>query len=67
MIRFETHAGFKAKLIKAVIPHSSFANIRRQLNVLGVNYSTIYPDIDGFCKHLERRFSKLDDEIIEID
>lgn len=67
MIRFETHAGFKTKLIKAVIPHSSFANIRRQLNVLGVNYSTIYPDIDGFCKHLERRFSKLDDEIIDID
>ncbi len=62
IIRFENHANFKSKLTKAIIPPDSFAGIRKQLNILGVNNSTVYPDIDGFCKHLERRFSKLDDE-----
>lgn len=62
ILKFETHADFKTKLTKALIPASEFASIRKQLNVLGVNNSTVYPDIDGFCKHLERRFSKLDDE-----
>lgn len=63
VIKLETNAEFKSKLTKVVIPHSSFVNIRKQLNVLGVNHSTIYPDIDGFCKYLERRFTKLEDEI----
>ena len=62
VVKFETHADFKTKLTKAIIPASEFASIRKQLNVLGVNNSTVYPDIDGFCKHLERRFSKLEDE-----
>jgi hypothetical protein len=65
IVRFETHADFKSKLTKAIIPSNSFAAIRKQLNILGVNNSTVYPDIDGFCKHLERRFSKLDDERID--
>ena len=62
VVKFETHAEFKTKLTKAIIPASQFASIRKQLSVLGVNNSTVYPDIDGFCKHLERRFSKLEDE-----
>lgn len=62
VVKFETHATFKTKLTKAIIPFSEFALIRKQLSMLGVNNSTVYPDIDGFCKHLERRFSKLEDE-----
>jgi hypothetical protein len=63
VVKFETHVDFKNKLTKAVVSFSEFAKIRKQLSILGVNNSTVYPDIDGFCKHLERRFSKLDDEI----
>ena len=63
MIKFETNKEFKNKLTKAIIPHEHFASIRKQLHVLGVNNSTIFPDIDGFCRHLEWRFSKYSDEI----
>lgn len=62
MIKFETNSAFSKKLTKIIIPFSSFSHIRKSLNILGINYSTIFPDLDGFCKHLERRFSKLDDE-----
>jgi hypothetical protein len=62
MIKFETNREFKDKLTKAIIPHEQFASIRKQLHVLGVNHATIYPDIDGFCRHLEWRYSKYADE-----
>lgn len=62
MIRFETNREFKDKLTKLVVPYSKFSVLRRQLHVLGVNNSTIFPDIDGFCRHLEWRFSKYSDE-----
>ncbi len=62
MIKFETNKEFKHKLTKAIIPHKDFASIRKQLHVLGVNSSTIFPDIDGFCRHLEWRYSKYSDE-----
>lgn len=62
MIKFETNREFKDKLTKAIIPHGQFSSIRKQLHVLGVNNSTIFPDIDGFCRHLEWRYSKYSDE-----
>ncbi len=62
IIKFETNRRYGKKLTKVIIPHSQFPSIRRSLNILGVNNSTVFPDLDGFCKHLERRFSKLDDE-----
>lgn len=62
MINFETNKEFKDKLTKAIIPQGQFASIRKQLHVLGVNNSTIFPDIDGFCRHLEWRYSKFADE-----
>lgn len=62
MIKFETNKEFKNKLTKAIIPYEQFPSIRKQLHVLGVNNSTIFPDIDGFCRHLEWRYSKYSDE-----
>ena len=61
-IKFELHGAFGKKLTKVIVPFSAFAAIRKQLHVMGVNYSTIYPDIDGFCKHLEWRYTKYEDE-----
>jgi len=61
-IQFETNKEFKTKLSKIKIPYDYFPSIRKQLHTLGVNSSTIYPDIDGFCKHLQWRFSKYSDE-----
>ncbi len=62
IVKFETHKEFKNKITKLIVPHDSFPRIRNSLKIMGVNHSTIFPDIDGLCQHLERRFSKLGDE-----
>jgi hypothetical protein len=63
MIRLESNKNFKSKLIKFTIPAANFSEVRNSLKMMGVNHSTVFPDIDGLCQHLERRFSKLSDEI----
>ncbi|MFK8103281.1 MAG: FRG domain-containing protein [Saprospiraceae bacterium] len=60
--KFETVAKFKHKLTKLIIKPEHFSIIRKELNILGVNNFSIYPDLDGFCKHLSWRFSKKYDE-----
>lgn len=60
--KFETTENFRNRLTKLTIPHGQFASLRKQLHILGVNNSTIYPDIDGLAKHLQWRYSKYDDE-----
>ncbi len=67
MVRFETHAEYKGKLIKVIVPHTSFAAIRKQLHILGVNSASVFPDIDGYCRHLEWRYAYLPDELIKKD
>ena len=62
MIRFETNKNYKSKLTKLLIKGKDFAKIRKQLSMLGINYATIFPDIDGFCRNLEWRFAKHSDE-----
>ncbi|EKO3922534.1 FRG domain-containing protein [bacterium 19MO03SA05] len=63
IVPFEKHGQFSGKLVKLLIPHGSFASIRKSLSLVGINHAQIFPDIDGLCQHLERRFSKLGDEI----
>ena len=60
--KFETTKNFKDRLTKVTVPHTKFASIRRQLSILGVNSSTIYPDINGLSEYLEWRYSRLSDE-----
>jgi len=62
MFRFESVANFKDKLTKIIILHEDFAKIRSELQILGINNFTIFPDLDGFCQHLTWRFAKKDDE-----
>lgn len=62
VIRLETHGQFSKKLIKVTVPHKEFSQIRHRLNILGVNHSTIFPDLDGLCAHLQWRYSHYDDE-----
>ncbi|GHU89073.1 hypothetical protein FACS1894155_05250 [Bacteroidia bacterium] len=62
MIRFENNKNYKSKLTKLLIKGKDFAKIRKQLSMLGINYATIFPDIDGFCRNLEWRFAKHSDE-----
>jgi hypothetical protein len=62
VVIFEKHSRFKNKLLKLIIPHEQFYYIRYRLNMLGTNYSRLFPDIDGLCRHLEWRFSYQEDE-----
>lgn len=62
IVRFETNREFSHKLTKIIIPPQQFSPIRNQLKMLGINNFTIFPDLDGFCKHLEGRFSYYPDE-----
>jgi hypothetical protein len=62
VVQFNTHKGFKDRLIKIKIPHEKFPDLRVKLNLAGINASTVFPDIDGLCKHLEWRYSFYADE-----
>lgn len=63
IVPFEKHGQFAEKLVKLSIPYTVFASIRKSLSLVGINHAQIFPDIDGLCQHLERRFSKLSDEV----
>lgn len=62
VVRFDTHKGFKDRLIKIKIPHNCFPDLRSKLNIVGINSATVFPDIDGLCSHLEWRYSHYSDE-----
>jgi hypothetical protein len=63
VVKLENHTQYSKKLFKIKIPPNRFALIRQRLNMLGVNHSTVFPDLDGLCSHLQWRYSFLDDEI----
>ena len=63
MISLEKTPTFGKKITKVVIPHTMFPDFRKQLDVLGVNCSTTFPDIDGLCRHLQWRYAYYKDEI----
>jgi len=56
-VKFETHGSYKSKLKKFKIERGDFSKIRKSLNMMGINYHTMFPDLDGLCRHLQWRFS----------
>jgi len=50
------HPNFKEKLIKIKIPKESHQDIRSDLNTLGVNAFTIFPELEGLCSYLHWRY-----------
>lgn len=47
---------FSKKVLKVKIPIESFSEIRSDLNTLGVNAFTLFPDLEGLCAHLQWRY-----------
>jgi hypothetical protein len=47
---------FSKKLLKIKIPPEKFPDIRTDLNTLGVNAFTIFPELEGLCSHLQWRY-----------
>ena len=54
------------KLKKILVPKSSFADIRYQLDRCGINAAVIYPELDGLARHIEWLYSYADDEYEEL-
>lgn len=61
-VSIEKNKNYKAKLTKLIIPPNKFAKLRKELHMYNVNASTLFPDIDGLCKHLQWRYTKMADE-----
>jgi len=57
--KFETNNEFMDKLSKYNVPSSKFREIQSELNTLGINDSTLFPDLDGFCKYLTSKYTGL--------
>ncbi|HEY0053920.1 MAG TPA: FRG domain-containing protein [Pedobacter sp.] len=47
---------FSEKLLKIKIPSESLKGIRADLNVLGVNAFSIFPELEGLCAYLQWRY-----------
>jgi hypothetical protein len=52
------HPNFSPKLIKVKIPKGKLQEIRYDLNTLGVNAFTIFPELEGLCAYLHWRYFK---------
>jgi len=47
---------YNEKLIKVKIPYTRFSEIRTDLNTLGVNAFTLFPELEGLCTYLQWRY-----------
>lgn len=47
---------FAPSLVKITIPREYVDNIRNDLNTLGVNAFSIFPELEGLCTHLRWKF-----------
>ncbi len=48
--------------VKLLIPHDQFAKFRFHLDQMGINRSSLFPDLDGLCGHIEWLHSRYADE-----
>lgn len=62
-VKMEQNTAYKSYLEKITIPADKFNELREALDKCGINYSTIFPGIDGVCKLIEWRNSYLEDEV----
>jgi len=53
---------YKARIDRLVIPPDAFGDLRFSLDLLGVNFASLFPDLDGLSRHLNWSNSLLADE-----
>lgn len=61
----DTEPAYIPRLTKLIIPSDKFALFRFQLDRLGVNSATLFPDLEGLCAHIEWLHTNLADETYE--
>jgi hypothetical protein len=64
-LALDSSPAYIARLAKLTIPPARFAQIRFELDRLGINASTLFPDLEGLCAHIEWSYSRLTDETVE--
>jgi hypothetical protein len=57
-VPLESIGHFSGRRVKFVIEPKAFENLREQLHSCGVNRSSLFPDLDGLCTHLDWRYFK---------
>jgi hypothetical protein len=62
LVALEKHPRYEKKLVKLIVPHSAFPSIRQELHMFNANWKSLFPDLDGLCRHLSWRHTKLEDE-----
>jgi hypothetical protein len=65
-VPFQKNSRYKRFLKKIVIPDSSFYKLRFQLDRMGVNKLSLFPDLDGAAQYSEWVNSFLKDEMKSI-
>jgi hypothetical protein len=55
-VAFEENTSQIKNLVKIRIPHKLREKIVEQLDVCGINSSTIFPDLDGLCQHINWKY-----------
>jgi hypothetical protein len=53
---------YEGRLDRIKIELKDFEYIRSELDICGVNASTMFPDVDGLARHVEWRYTLLKDE-----
>ena len=59
---FEPREDLGEELAKIVIPRRVRTRVRAELNRVGINYSTLFPDLDGIARHITWANTVLPDE-----
>jgi hypothetical protein len=62
-VSLEKNSLFAKKLEKVIVPPDSFRSLRKELNACGVNYLSMFPDLDGLGQHLAWRYTWYKDEL----
>jgi hypothetical protein len=61
--RLEENQAYSDKLVKFTLDSRLFPQFRKDLNLLGVNAASMFPDLDGLCEYLEGRYIWADDDL----
>jgi hypothetical protein len=61
-VPLEENRLYEGLLMKLNAHPGSFPSLRRDLDMFGVNYASLFPDLDGLTRYLEWQFSFYSDE-----
>jgi hypothetical protein len=55
-VALESNSDIKGRLDEFKVPEENRQNMLDSLERHGINRSTLFPDLEGLCKHLNRKF-----------